>query len=61
MKREPPCPPPPICPIPCSYQRLLAASRNWIRQEDFEAAIHRALDNPQPFGFITNLPVSKGF
>ncbi|GLC42999.1 hypothetical protein PLESTB_000278000 [Pleodorina starrii] len=43
------------------YQRLLAASRNWIRQEEFEAAIHRALDNPQPFGFITNLPVSKGF
>lgn len=43
------------------YERLLEASRNWIREEEFEAAIHKALDSPEPFGFITNLEVRKGF
>lgn len=44
-----------------SYQRLLEASRNWIRQEDLEAAINRALDNPEPFGFVTSLKINRGF
>ncbi|KAG2497496.1 hypothetical protein HYH03_004648 [Edaphochlamys debaryana] len=43
------------------YQRLLEASRNWIRESEFEAAIHTALDNPRPFGFMANLQPSKGF
>ena len=43
------------------YERLLEASRHWIREEEFEAAIHKALDNPEPFGFIKNLEVQKGF
>jgi hypothetical protein len=45
----------------CRYERLLEASRHWIREQEFEAAIHKALDNPEPFGFITNMEVRKGF
>ncbi|KAG2436022.1 hypothetical protein HYH02_011734 [Chlamydomonas schloesseri] len=43
------------------YQRLLEASRNWIRHEDLEGAINRALDNPEPFGFVTSLKINRGF
>ncbi|KXZ47769.1 hypothetical protein GPECTOR_33g651 [Gonium pectorale] len=41
-------------------QQLLEASRRWIRHDELEAAINRAMDNPEPFGFITSLPVRQG-
>ncbi len=52
----------PHLPAPSrSYQRLLEASRHWIRQDEWGAAVERAVDNPEPFGFITNLKVTRGF
>ncbi len=39
------------------YQHLLEASKNWIgSHEELMSRINTALDNPKPFGFITNLP-----
>ncbi|KAG1681558.1 hypothetical protein FOA52_014066 [Chlamydomonas sp. UWO 241] len=37
--------------------QLLEASRRWVGSpEELSERIAAALDNPQPFGFITNLP-----
>lgn len=32
----------------CREEQLLSESRNWIRQEDLDARIEEALDNPVP-------------
>jgi hypothetical protein len=44
-------------PCTCRRNRLMEASKNWVASpEELQARINAALDNPKPFGFITNLP-----
>eukprot|EP00798_Chlamydomonas_sp_ICE-L_P022798 gene22798-29967_t len=43
-----------------SRQHLLEASRKWVSKEDLEDRINLALENPEPFGFTTNLEKTTG-
>uniref|UniRef100_A0A7S0YEV9 Uncharacterized protein n=1 Tax=Polytomella parva TaxID=51329 RepID=A0A7S0YEV9_9CHLO len=43
------------------YALLLEESKNWIdTEEELNSRIMETLENPEPFGFIVDLPVSKG-
>jgi hypothetical protein len=45
----------------CRYQQLLEESRDWVSREELIDRINQALDNPQPFGFVTNIPRFTGY
>jgi hypothetical protein len=43
------------------YQQLLEESCDWVSREELIDRINQALDNPQPFGFVTNISRFMGY